>query len=172
MKQQKNLMYLTQSGVIAALYVAVTALLQPVAFGPIQCRLSEALTILPVYMPAAIPGLTVGCFLSNLIGLFTGANPTGAWDLLFGTAATGLAALLTYNLRNKRVGRLPLAATLPPVMTNALIVGTELYIVYGGMRLWVYFIVVGAGQSIACIGGGLLLSLAIEKSGLTGRFDK
>ena len=172
MKQQKNLMYLTQSGVIAALYVAMTALLQPIAFGPVQCRLSEALTILPVYMPAAIPGLTVGCFLSNMIGLFTGANPTGAWDLLFGTVATGLAALLSYRLRNKRIGRVPFLATLPPVITNAFIVGAELYAVYGGMKLWVYFAVVGVGQAIACIGGGLLLALAVEKSGLPGRFDK
>ena len=166
MKQQKTLRYLTQGGVIAALYVALTTLLQPICFGPMQCRLSEMLTILPVFTPAAVPGLAVGCFLSNLIGLSTGANPVGGWDLLLGTAATGLAAWFTYGLRKVTIKGLPLAATLPPVVLNALIVGTELYFVYGGMKWWVYAVVVGAGQCIACIGGGLLLAVAIRKSGL------
>lgn len=169
MKQQKTLLYLAQSGVIAALYVAATVLLQPVAFGPVQCRLSEALTVLPVYTPAAMPGLAVGCFLSNLIGLSTGANPAGGWDLLFGTAATGLAAWFSYLLRSVRVKQLPLAATIPPVVINALVVGAELYFVYGGMRFWVYMTVVGAGQLVACTIGGLLLALAMEKSGLAHR---
>ena len=171
MKQQKKLVFLAQSGVIAALYAAVTVLLQPFAFGPVQCRLSEALTILPVYTAAAVPGLTLGCFLSNLIGLLMGVNAAGAWDLLLGTLATGSAALCSYWLRNVRIKGLPFVATLPPVLLNAGVIGAELYVLYGGMSLWVYMLVVGAGQVIACIGGGLLLSAAMEKSGLAHRLS-
>ena len=163
------MIFLAQSGVIAALYAAVTVLLQPIAFGPLQCRLSEALTVLPVYTAAAVPGLTLGCFLSNLIGLLMGVNSAGAWDLLLGTLATGLAAICSYWLRNVRVKRLPLLATLPPIVFNAVIVGAELYVLYGGMSLWVYMLIVGAGQCVACIGGGMLLSAAMEKSGLAHR---
>ena len=171
MKQQKNLVFLAQSGVIAALYAAVTVLLQPFAFGPVQCRLSEALTILPVYTAAAVPGLTLGCFLSNLIGLLMGVNAAGAWDLLLGTLATGSAALCSYWLRKVRIKSLPFVATLPPVLLNAGVIGAELYVLYGGMSLWVYMLVVGAGQVVACIGGGLLLSAAMEKSGLAHRLS-
>ena len=169
MKQKPSLLFLTQSGVIAALYVALTVLLQPIGFGSVQCRIAEAMTVLPVYLPAAIPGLTVGCFLSNLIGLTTGANPAGALDLLLGTGATALAAALTYALRGARLGRLPVAATLPPVFVNAVIVGAELYVVYGGMPLPVHMALVGIGQAIACIGGGLVLAAAMQKSGFATR---
>lgn len=169
MKQRKPLVFLTKSGVIAAFYVALTVLLQPICFGSIQCRVSEALTILPVYLPEAIPGLTVGCFVSNLIGLSTGANPAGGLDLLLGTAATALAALATYLLRQVRWGGLPVLATLPPVIINALIVGAELYVVYGGLPLVAHMALVAAGQVVACIGGGLILSVALEKSGAVRR---
>lgn len=169
MNNKSKLVRLAQSGVIAALYVALTALLQPIGFGPVQCRLSESLTVLPAYMPAAIPGLTVGCFLSNLIGLTAGINPAGAWDLLFGTLATGLAAVMSYWFRNVRLWGLPVLSALPPVVMNALVVGTELYVVYGGLPLIVHILLVGAGQCVACFGGGLLLSAALQKSGLANR---
>lgn len=169
MKSKRSLVFLTQSGVIAALYVALTVLLQPIGFGSVQCRVAEALTVLPVYLPSAVPGLTVGCFLSNLIGLTTGANPTGALDLLLGTGATAVAALLTYALRNVRFGKLPVAATLPPVIVNALVVGAELYVVYGGMPLLAHMALVGGGQILACIGGGLVLAAVIQKSGFITR---
>ncbi len=170
MKTNSKVVYLAQSGVIAAAYVALTTLLQPLGFGPVQCRLAEALTILPVYCPAAIPGLTIGCFLSNFVGLSTGANPAGGWDLLLGTAATGVAALLTYRWRRVRVATLPVAATLPPVVLNALVVGTELYVVYGGFPLGVHILLVGAGQLIACTAGGLLLAAALERLGVKRGF--
>ena len=169
LKNRKSLLFLTQSGVIAALYVALTVLLQPIGFGSVQCRIAEALTVLPVYMPAAVPGLTVGCFLSNLIGLSMGANPAGALDLLLGTFATASAAWLTYAMRNIRFGGLPVVATLPPVILNALIVGAELYAVYGGLPLMVHIALVGAGQAVACIGGGLVLAWAMQKSGVAGK---
>ena len=82
--QRTALLRLTQAGLIAAMYAVCTALIQPAAYGPVQFRFSEVLTILPVFTPAAIPGLAVGCLVANLYGLSTGANIAGAWDLLFG----------------------------------------------------------------------------------------
>lgn len=156
---------LAQAGMIAAIYTALTLLIQPLSFGAVQFRVSELLTVLPVYWPSAIPGLTVGCFLSNLIGLSMGANPAGGWDLLFGTAATGVAACLTYALRHIKWGKIPFLATLPPVVLNAFIVGTELYYVYGGMPWALHVAWVAVGQIGACVIGGCLLIWALEKTG-------
>lgn len=125
------LIRLAQAGLIAALYTVCTVLIQPAAYGTVQFRVSEALTILPVFTPAAIPGLAVGCLVSNLFGLMTGANAAGAWDLLFGSLATLLAAWLTYALRNIRLRGLPFLATWPPVLINAVVVGIEITLVYG-----------------------------------------
>lgn len=170
MKQQNtksSVVELTKAGVIAALYTALTVLVYPLSFGGMQVRLSEMLTVLPVYMPSAVSGLTVGCFLSNLIGLSMGANPAGAWDLLFGTAATGLAAWLTYRFRNLRIKGLPILSTLPPVILNALVVGTELYFVYGGMPWWVHVAWVALGQFISCTIGGTVIAAALSRTNLT-----
>ena len=90
------------AALIAAMYTALTVAVAPLSYGLVQCRVSEALTVLAAFTPAAVPGLTVGCFLSNLIGLSTGANIAGALDLLLGPLATGLAALLSYRLRRYR----------------------------------------------------------------------
>ncbi len=156
--KQNSVRRLCEAGVIAALYTALTVLLQPIAFGPVQVRLSEALTILPVGMPSAIGGLTVGCVLSNLLCI--GTNPAGAWDVLFGTAATLAAALCTRGLRRVRWFGLPIAATLPPVLFNAVVVGLELSIVYFDFS-WGTFLLcavqVGAGQLLAATLAGLLL---------------
>ncbi len=167
MNKQNRVTRLAQAGMIAAFYVALTLLVQPLSFGAIQLRLSEMLTILPVYTPAAIPGLTVGCFLSNLIGLSSGANPAGGWDLLLGTLATGLSAVLSYGFRHLRVKTLPALSATFPVILNALIVGAELYVVYGGMPLWLHITWVAVGQIGACFACGLLLAWTMEKTGIT-----
>ena len=163
MKKENSIRKLTASAVIAALYCALTLALPFMTFGPVQCRLSEALTVLPVFSPAAISGLTVGCVLSNTIGLASGANVAGAWDILLGTVATLLAALCTRFLR-----KYPLFATLPPVLFNALIIGTELTLVLYDTPtfiLWIYNVLsVGAGQAIACIGGGMLVHTAVNRA--------
>ena len=95
MKNQKKIRNIAVSAVIAALYVVLTYLanLLGLASGVIQVRLSEILTVMPVFTPAAIPGLTIGCFLAN-IGSFNVA------DLVFGTMATLAAAILTYFLKD------------------------------------------------------------------------
>lgn len=173
-KQSEKIRFLTTAGVIAGLYTALTLLLAPFSFGIVQCRLSESLTILAAYHPAAVVGLTVGCAISNMVGLTMGANTAGALDILLGTFATGLAAWLSYALRNVRWGGLPVPATIPPVVLNALIVGTELTLVLGPVNLptWLWWMgSVGLGQVIACIGGGLLLAYSFQKSGLDKRLS-
>lgn len=170
MKQTNKVRFLTTAGIIAALYCALTLLLPFMTFGPIQCRFSEALTILPVFTPAAIPGLIVGCLASNAIGLASGANVAGGWDILIGTAATALAALLTYWMRNLRFGRLPVLSTLPPVIFNGLLIGAELtvalYAEFSWGIFWMNVLSVSAGQAIACIGGGLLVYIAVNRGGI------
>lgn len=119
---------ITQAAIIAAAYIALTMLVAPLAFGQIQFRLSEALTVLAVLTPAAIPGLFIGCLLSNIL------NPMnlGLVDIVFGSLATLIAAWLTWrmgrSIRSSEVVRRSqfVWALLPPVVVNALIVGTYL----------------------------------------------
>ena len=167
-KQSEKIRFLTTAGVIAGLYTALTLLLAPFSFGIVQCRLSESLTILAAYHPAAVVGLTVGCAISNMVGLAMGANTAGALDILLGTLATGLAAWLSYLLRNVRFRGLPVLSTIPPVILNALIIGTELTVVLGPVTAptWLMWMgSVGLGQVVACIGGGLVLAYAFNKAG-------
>ena len=154
--------YLVITGVIAGLYTALTLVLAPISYGLVQCRLSEALTILAAYTPAAIPGLTIGCALANLLG---GSYPL---DILVGTFATFLAAWLSYRLGRIRWVGLPVLATIPPVVCNAVIIGVEMTLLLGPrtvptLLLWMGS--VGLGQVIACVGGGLLLAYSFKKSG-------
>lgn len=170
-----NLRFLTVTGVIAALYTALTLMLAPLSFGIVQCRLSEALTILAAYHPAGVAGLTLGCAISNLVGLSMGANVAGPLDILLGTFATGAAAWLSYRLRGIRLGGLPVLSTLPPVVLNALIIGTELTFVLGPVNTptWLMWMgSVGLGQIIACIGGGLILAYAFKKSGFAAQLER
>lgn len=102
---------LCTSAVIAALYAALTILLAPISYGAIQCRVSEAMTLLPILMPQAVPGLFVGCLIANLYnGMLT--------DIIFGSLATLLAAIGTRALRKK-----PILAAACPVISNGVIVG-------------------------------------------------
>lgn len=172
MQHQQMLRRVAEGGLIAAMYAALTLILPIAAFGQVQFRASEMLTILPVFTPAAVPGLAVGCFLSNLLGLVLGLNPAGAWDLAFGTAATLIAALLTYRLRNVRWKGLPVLATLPPVLVNAAVVGLELSILMFGFSWGAYGLCaawVALGQAGACIVCGLALFAVLEKSGVSRR---
>ncbi len=170
MQKKNTIKYLTAAAVIAAMYCALTLLLPFMTFGPVQCRLSEALTILPVFTPAAVPGLIVGCLISNVVGLSLGANVAGAWDILLGTLATALAAVMTRGLRHIRVKNLPLLATLPPVILNGVIIGGELTVaLYSEFSVGILLfnmLTVAAGQLIACCGGGLLLFSAVDRSTL------
>lgn len=152
---------LVTGGVIAALYAGLTVALAPISFMNLQLRVAEALTILPVFTPAAIPGLTLGCLIANFVGASMGANTF--IDVPVGALATLISALLTYWLRRYKIRGLPLLALLPPVVVNLLIIGAELSILYD-LPLLLTMLQVGAGQLAACGGFGLPLYLALEKS--------
>ena len=119
MNQSLKVRRLVEAAMIAAIYTVLTyaAAALNLAYQGVQFRFSEALTILPVFTPSAIPGLAIGCFLSNL------GSPMGIIDWISGTSATLLAAVLTRLLRNLTVKGLPVLAPFPPVLTNAVIVG-------------------------------------------------
>ena len=141
-------------GVIAALYVVLTIVANALglASGAIQVRFSEALTILPVFTATAVPGLTVGCLLANLI---TGC---ALWDVVFGSLATLIGAAGTRLLRKK-----PMLAWIPPVISNMVIVPIVLQQVYGVPDAWWYLVLtVGAGEVISCGILGLLLYYSIK----------
>ena len=155
MNQSFSVKSLCLGGAIAALYVVLTVLANAfgLASGAIQVRLSEALTILPVFTAAAVPGLTMGCVLANLI---TGC---AAWDVVFGSLATLIGAVGAYLLRKK-----PMIAWLPPVISNMIIVPIVLQKVYGVPdSFWYLTLTVGAGEVIACGVLGLLLYKALKK---------
>lgn len=147
--------------VIAALYTALTLVFQPISFGALQMRISEAFTLLPVLFPEAVPGLAVGCLLSNLLA---GANP---YDVVFGTLATLLAALLTRRLR-KNVW----LAALPPVLCNGVIIGLVLTYAYGIDTLWLNMLTVSLGQAVVCYALGVPLVKALERMGMPGMIQQ
>jgi uncharacterized membrane protein len=156
---------------IAAVYAAATyaAAAMGLAYAGVQFRFSEALCILPVFTPAAIPGLTVGCVLANL------ASPLGIVDIICGSAATLLASVTTYLLRNVRAKGIPWLAALPPVIFNSLIVGAEIAALSEGGFAAAFLIAalqVGAGELAVCYGLGIPLFLLIEKNGLDRRLFK
>ncbi len=153
---KKNIYLLTQAAMIAALYVVLTFIAN--AFGlanySVQVRFSEALTILPFFTPAAIPGLFIGCLISNIL---TGcAIP----DIIFGSLATLIAAFGTWKLRG--IGNVFLSP-LPPILANTIIVPFVLRYAYGIRPLWLSFLTVGAGEIISCGILGLLLAFTLNK---------
>ena len=155
--QNKKTLFLTQAATIAALYVVLTLFTN--AFGlanySIQVRFSEALTILPLFTPAAIPGLYVGCLLSNII---TGCI---AWDILLGPVATLLGAIGTYLLRTN-TQKWP--ATLPPIFANTLIVPFILSYAYQFEGSIPYFMItIGIGEIISCGFLGMLVYFTLAK---------
>ena len=151
------LLDLTQGAMIAALYVVLTfiANLAGLASGVIQVRLSEALTILPVFTAAAVPGLAIGCVLANLL---TGC---AIWDVVFGSLATLIGAVGTRLLR----GQSPVLAVLPPILSNIIIVPLVLQRVYGVEdAYWYLAMTVGAGEIISCGVLGLLLYRSLKNT--------
>lgn len=161
---KKRTMFIVKAAVIAAIYAALTLALHPVAYGPIQFRASEALSVLCVFTPAAIPGLTVGCFLSNL------GSPYGVIDIVVGTLATLLSVVCGYYTRKVRVKTLPLLTLLFPCIFNGIMVGAEIaYTMPQGFK-WSAFLIAGlevaAGEFVVCYLLGLPLFKAIDKTKL------
>ncbi len=160
-------LYMVQAAVIGALYVTVNyaqELIVPTStIGPVQLRLSELLCTLAVFTPAAIPGLTVGCLLSNIVA--TGVLPL---DMVLGTIATLLAAVSAWYLRDVKVFSVPVPALLMPVIFNGVIIGLEIEIFFieGGFTFIGFLIQAGfvaLGEFIVCVMLGIPFYLIVKK---------
>lgn len=150
----KKTRFITEAAVIAAIYVVLVYAFQPISYGPVQFRIAEALTVLPYFTPAAVPGIGIGCFLSNLL---TGAD---ILDTIFGSLASLLAAYLSYKLRwNKFL------VPLPPIIVNAIVVPFILKFAYFETNYSIPYmtLTVGSGQVLAAGVLGMVLLLALEK---------
>ena len=165
MNQNPSVRKLVRCGVVAAIYVVLCMALQPLSYGAVQVRVAEALCLLPVFGAEYIAGVVLGCFLANLLG-------STIVDVIFGTLATLLACLVTYKLRNIRIKGLAVAASLPPVLFNAVIIGIEIAVMFpdptSSAPIWLACITngisVGIGELISCTVLGVLLVKIIESS--------
>ncbi len=154
--RHKRVIFLVQAAAIGAIYVVMTLLFAPFGFGEIQVRLAEALTILPYYTPAAIPGLFIGCLIGNIMG---GAILP---DIIFGSLATLLAACGSYLLKGRKY-----LVPLPPILTNTVIVPFVLFYGYGiNLPIPLMMLTVGIGEFLSCgiLGSFLLAALTKYKS--------
>ena len=153
MKTNNKVLFMTQAAMIAAIYVVLCLVFEPISYGAIQTRVAEALTVLPFFTPAAIPGLFIGCLLANFLG---GA---AALDVIFGSIATLIGAVGSYLLRKNRY-----LVSVPPILANMIIVPWVLRFAYGSEdMIWFSTITVGIGEILA-IGllGQILLSVLIR----------
>ena len=152
--KNKNALFLAQGALIAAMYVALTLLFAPFSFREIQVRVAEALTILPVFTPAAVPGLFIGCILANIIG---GALVP---DVIFGSLATLIGAFFTWKLRKSS----PWLAPIPPILANTIVVPFVLRYAYlVELPIWMMMLTVCIGEILSCGVLGMLLYFALYR---------
>ena len=150
---KKTVVWVSRGAVIAALYAVLTVVFAPISFGAVQLRVAEALTILPMFTPAAIPGLFIGCVLANLLG---GAV---ALDVVFGSIATLLGAVGSRMLRRRKW-----LVCVPPIVSNTLIIPWVLRYAYGAEELIPFMMVtVGIGEVLAIGVLGNILLVTLEK---------
>jgi len=162
MRKKRSANYLATAAIVAAIYAALTLLLSPISYGIMQVRLSEAMVILCVYTPAAVPGLFVGCFFANLMG--TG----GIVDAIFGSLATLLGALGIRALRKR-----PALGLLVNVVVNGIAIGIMLQRIYGlDMPLPVCMGWIALGELASCFVPGLLLKKLLDRRGKELGFEK
>lgn len=153
--RREILLNMAQGALIAALYATLTVIFAPISFGPVQVRIAEALTILPMFTSAAIPGLFIGCIIANLFG--------GAiiWDVIFGALATLIGAAGGYRLRNNRW-----LVPIPTIIANGIIVPFVLKYGYGmDMPIILMMLYVSVGEIIGCYVLGEMLASALLKHG-------
>ncbi len=183
---------IARAGIIAAMYTVLTLVALPLAFGPIQVRAAEALTLLPLFYPEAIPALFIGCILANIMSSY------GVFDVVFGSLATLLAAFCTYYVgklfrfgkplpldlsdenaeyqrKQKRRGNLKKALTfflagLAPVLLNAVTVPLIIYFTSVKEGYWINFATILATQSIWVYGLGIPFCVAIQHLKRKSRF--
>lgn len=152
-ENKKPVAFLTHGAAIAAVYVVLTMVTAPISFGPIQFRISEALCILPYFTPAAVPGVFVGCFLSNLL------CSSAPLDVVFGSLATMIGAVGSYALRDKKW-----LVCVPPIVSNTIIIPWVLRFAYGAEDLIPFMMLtVGIGEVLAIGVLGNLLMVMLER---------
>ena len=149
-KNNKTVYFVAYGAVIAAIYTVLTLVFAPISFGPVQFRIAEALCILPFFTPAAVPGVFIGCLLSNLL---CGA---AALDIIFGSLATLIGALGSWMLRKNKW-----AVCLPPILANTIVIPWVLRFAYGSEDMILYaMITVGIGEILAIgVLGNLLMGI-------------
>ena len=153
--KNKTVLFVTKAAMIAAVYVVLTIVLAPISFGQVQLRVSEALTIMPVFTAAAIPGVFIGCLIGNILG---GAVLP---DIIFGSLATLVAAVISYKLRGKGL----LIASVPPVVVNMLVVPFVLKYAYSvPLPIPFMMLTVGAGEVVSCCILGVGLGKLLQKN--------
>lgn len=161
-KMKKGTAYTVQAALIAAIYAALTYAVAPLSFGATQFRISEALTVLPVFTPAAIPGLAIGCIIANI------GSPYGPIDILLGTVATVLVARAARLTRNIKIKNIPLLSFIFPTVFNGIIIGAEIMMFTPGQAGIVGFFTsasgVALGEIVVCYTLGFLLYIGLEKS--------
>ena len=164
-----NIKTFTKVAMIAAVYTVISLVLAPFSFGNIQVRIAEALTLLPLIYAPSIWGVTLGCFLTNLIGVLMGVNPTGVLDTVIGTSATLLAALCTYKLRDVKFRDIPVWSILMPVLFNMVFVGIELGFILFPENLVTGSVICGlevaAGELISVVIGWYIIKL-LDRTGI------
>ena len=152
--KQSKVLFIAQAAMIAAIYVVLTLVGASFSYGEVQVRISEALTILPVFTPAAIPGLFIGCLISNILG---GCILP---DIIFGSLATLIGAIFTWMLRNKS----KYLAPLPPIIANVIVVPFVLRYGYQvPLPIPFMMLTVGIGEVISCGVLGLILHTALSR---------
>ena len=153
MNQNNKVVFITHAAMIAAIYVVLTYIFRPISFGEIQVRIAEALTILPYFTPAAIPGVFIGCFIGNFIG---GA---ALWDIIFGSLASLIGCIITYKLRNNKY-----LAPVGPIASNSIIIPFILRFTYGvPLPIWVMMISVGIGEILSAGVLGMILLFTLSR---------
>ena len=161
-RKSKRTSYIVESALIAGIYAAVTYFIAPISFGAQQFRISEALTVLPVLTPAAIPGLTIGCMIANL------NSPYGIIDIICGTLATLLAALCTRCTRNIKFRGLPLLSLIFPLIFNGIIIGLEISFFMPEGLTFISFLSMGLsvafGEAVVCYVLGLPLYAGLNRA--------
>ncbi len=166
-RKRSHVRTLTECAMIAALYAASTLVFAPICYGALQLRVSEALTLLPVLTRSGVVGLTVGCAIANGIGVALGVNSCGALDIIFGTLATLLAALMSRAVRSIRVKNIPLLSAVFPALFNGVIIGLELSYIYK-LPFLLCALQVAGGELLVTLLLGLPLNMALERLGVFG----
>lgn len=158
-KSRRTVVFIARTGVIAGIYAVLTIVLAPISYGAVQCRVSEAMTLLPLLMPEAVPGLIIGCLLANIY--------SGWWvDMVFGTLATVIAALGTFLIGKlcRNFKGMPFLAAVPPVLVNAIILPLMWLLFSADAAYWFNFATVLAGQAAAVCVLGVPLYYGLRKA--------